>query len=53
MILKENELKLITGGTITATFINAVVKGISLIAELGKSLGSTIRRITSDKTCKI
>lgn len=53
MILKNSELKNIIGGSITATFINAVVKGISLLIELGKSLGSSIRRITSGATCAV
>lgn len=53
MILKDSELKLIHGGSITATFINAIVKGISLIIELGKSLGSSFRRITSGATCNV
>ena len=53
MNLKDSELKLISGGSITATFINAVVKGISLIVELGKSLGSSFRRITSGSTCSV
>ena len=53
MILNDNELKSINGGSITATFLNAIVKGLSLLIELGKSLGSSIRRITSGTTCKI
>lgn len=53
MILTDYELKSINGGAITSTLINAIVKGFSLIIELGKSLGSTIRRVTSGKTCDI
>ncbi len=53
MILNDNQLKSISGGAITSTLINAIVKGFSLIIELGKSLGSTIRRVTSGKTCDI
>lgn len=53
MILKDNELKLINGGSITATFINAIVKGLNIIIELGKSLGSSFRRITSGATCSV
>lgn len=53
MILNDHELKAINGGAITSTLINAIVKGFSLIIELGKSLGSTIRRVTSGKTCDI
>ena len=53
MILKDIELKKVCGGSITATFINAIVKGLSLLIELGKSLGSSFRRITSGQTCSI
>lgn len=53
MIIKDKELKMISGGTITATFINAIVKGLELIIELGKSLGSSFRRITSNATCNL
>ena len=52
MILTEQQLKLINGGAST-TLINAVIRGMSLLIELGKSIGSTIRYITSNKTCKI
>lgn len=51
MIIKDQDLKCINGGSITATFINAIVKGLSLLIELGKSLGSSIRRISSGNTC--
>lgn len=53
MIIKDKDLKMISGGTITATFINAIVKGLSLIIELGKSLGSSFRRITTGATCSL
>ncbi len=53
MIIRDKELKQINGGSISATLINAIVKGISLILELGKSLGSSIRRITSGNTCSL
>ena len=43
MILKDSELKKVCGGSIPATFINAIVKGLSLLIELGKSLGSSFR----------
>ena len=52
-MVKDSELKTIYGGSITATFINAIVKGLSLLIELGKSLGSSIRRITSGSTCAV
>lgn len=53
MILNKKELLEIKGGTITASLLNAIIDGFSLIIELGKSLGSTIRRIVSGKSCQI
>ena len=53
MQLKDCELKTISGGALTSTLINAIVKGFNLIIELGKSLGSTIRRAISGKSCSI
>ena len=49
MKLKENELILITGGAITGTLINAVVRLINSVIDIGKMVGSTIRRIVSNK----
>lgn len=51
MKLSFDEMLEIYGGT-SATFVNAVVKGISLLIDLGKSLGSVIRRISSNEPCR-
>ncbi|MBR3199167.1 MAG: hypothetical protein IKG27_04045 [Bacilli bacterium] len=53
MILDKESLLKISGGYISATLINAIVKGVTMLMELGKSLGSTIRRVTSNKPCGI
>lgn len=53
MRLNDRELKTIIGGSITATFINAIVKGFELIIEIGRSLGSSIRRVASGKSCSV
>lgn len=52
MVISDNELMTITGGGASAPLINAIVKGISLIIELGKSLGSTIRRVSDNRPCE-
>lgn len=53
-MLKDNELKLIEGGiNITASLISSVIKGVSSILDLGRSLGSTIRRALLGKVCKL
>lgn len=52
MKLSSLELLNISGGA-TPSIINAFVKGISILIDLGKSLGSAIRRITDNKSCEI
>ena len=52
--LNNNELMNIEGGAgLTASFLNAISRAISTIAELGRNLGSAIRRTVSGKTCSI
>lgn len=51
--LDDRELLLIEGGKISAALINSLLRGASLILDLGRSLGTTIRRITSKKTCSL
>ena len=51
--LTNEELLLIEGGKVSAALINSVIRGASLILELGRSLGTAIRRITSKKSCSL
>lgn len=51
--LNNDELLQIEGGKASAALINSLIRGASLILELGRSLGTTIRRITSRKTCSL
>ena len=51
MILSKEELIKITGGSVTPGLINAVTKGINAFLELGKIIGTAIRRVTTGKTC--
>ncbi|MBR3362579.1 MAG: hypothetical protein IKG40_01480 [Bacilli bacterium] len=39
------------GGSVSSTMVNAIVKGISLLIDLGRSLGSTIRRVSENNIC--
>lgn len=50
-MLREEEMKNIVGGAITASWISALAKGINSILDLGRSLGSAIRRIQTGKLC--
>lgn len=47
--MEEIELLSVRGGAISGTLINAAIKALSLALELGRSLGSAIRR-SRDKT---
>ena len=51
--LKYNQLASIVGGsiTITGTLINAFIGGIDAIMEVGRSLGTAIRRLVFDYKC--
>lgn len=51
--LNNEELYDIKGGAISGTLINAFVRGINAILDLGRSLGNAIRRISSNKICKL
>jgi len=50
----ENEYELIDGGlSVTPTLINAFTSGIRILLELGRSVGSAIRRGSNGTLCKI
>lgn len=48
--LNKQELNMISGG-ISGTVLTAIVNGVQLIYDLGKSLGSAIRRFTTGRYC--
>lgn len=50
--LNNNELKQIEGGVnITASLLTGIVRGINSLLDLGRSLGSAIRRIQFGQLC--
>lgn len=50
--ISNEQLKEIRGGaTVSASFMNAIIKGIDVILGLGRSLGSAIRRIQDKNVC--
>ncbi len=54
--VKNEEMKNIKGGgtiTFNATFLNAIYKISSLVFDIGKELGSSIRRISTDSVCPV
>lgn len=51
-MIKEAELITIKGGAVSVgTIINSIVKAFNLALELGKSLGSSIRRKKDGRKC--
>lgn len=55
MILNVTELKEVRGGAssiLNATFFNAIARSLSTLADIGRSLGTSIRMIFSRRVCK-
>lgn len=53
-IIKQNDLLEISGGVnVSGSIINAFAKGIDSILNVGRSLGTAIRRLYSGSLCKI
>lgn len=54
MELNKNQLLNIVGGiSISGTLINSIVKGVNAIFDIGRSIGSAIRRIRSGNVCPL
>lgn len=51
MRLNKDELLNIRGGNISAAMVGAIVKGIDVIMDVGRSFGSAIRRMRDGNTC--
>lgn len=53
-INNKEELLTITGGlNVTGSIVNAFTSGIKVILDVGRSLGTAIRRITLGSLCRI
>jgi len=51
--IEEIELQKIRGGSLSATYINAMVKAADLIYEVAQNLGSSLRRWVTGSSCKV
>lgn len=52
--LTSNQMLNIYGGAnITGAFLSSIIKGINIVLELGRSVGSAIRRGSGGKLCPI
>lgn len=52
-ILSYEELLKIEGGAISGSLISSMVRGISVILDLGRSLGTAIRRLVEGNLCSL
>ena len=53
MEIKNKELLTIIGGGISGTLLNSIVRGINSLLDLGRSLGSAIRRLGTNNICPL
>lgn len=51
--LTNNQKCGIIGGAITTTILNSFARLISTVYDLGRAVGSTIRRASSGKSCPL
>ena len=53
--LKKEEMLKISGGAswYSASFLNAISRAISTLMDLGRSLGTSIRRSINGKVCSV
>lgn len=55
VVMSDSELMSIYAGsnTVSATLLNAIIRGLNTLYELGRSLGSIIRRKEENELCEI
>lgn len=51
--LSNNELLDIRGGAISGTLISSIVRGIGVIVDIGRAIGTAIRRLNENKMCSV
>ncbi len=52
--MRKEELLLIVGGSsISGTVLNAVIRAVNAALEVGRSLGTAIRRIKTRQVCPV
>lgn len=49
--LNDSEMKKIYGGGISGTLISALAKGLSVFTDIGRYVGSSIRRMFDGNLC--
>lgn len=53
--LNKNEMLSVSGGSfnITTTFLTVLIRGVNSFMDVGRSLGTAIRRVSSNKVCPL
>lgn len=51
--LTDDELLSITGGAFSASMLGYIVRGIDSFMDIGRSLGSALRRMKEDNLCPL
>lgn len=51
MRISEKELNTINGGAVSATYLNALIRGASLLYDMGMAFGTTLRQMKSKTKC--
>ena len=49
--MKDEELKQINGGGLSASYISVIIRGASTLYDLGKACGSALRYLKSGRKC--
>lgn len=49
--LNKKELNQINGGAISGAIVSSIIRGVNLIFDIGKGLGSAVRRLVTGKYC--
>lgn len=52
-VVTNEELKQIYGGAISSSLITAMVRAVNGLLDLGRSLGTAIRRVQTGKICPL
>ncbi len=51
MLLNNRELVELKGGALSASYINAITRGATFLLDLGRAIGSAIRRGFTKNYC--
>ncbi len=52
-MLSNEELLTVCGGAAFSTLLNSITKAVDSLFELGRSVGSTLRRAITKTFCKV